>query len=91
MKIDIKTKVCLLYWRLNWGKDNEKMERKDISTRKYEVEVMVVENKIYHVYAKDEADLLKKQDNIIDEGKLVRTDSAENTVGSWRFLGNVSE
>ena len=67
------------------------MERKDISTRKYEVEVMVVENKIYHVYAKDEADLLKKQDNIIDEGKLVRTDSAENTVGSWRFLENVSE
>ena len=29
--------------------------------RKYEVEVMVVENKIYHVYAKDEADLLQKQ------------------------------
>ena len=60
-------------------------------TRKYEVEVMVVENKIYHVYAKDEADLLQKQDNIIDEGKFVRTDSAENTVGSWRFLENVSE
>ena len=52
---------------------------------------MVVENKIYHVYAKDEADLLQKQDNIIDEGKFVRTDSAENTVGSWRFLENVSE
>jgi len=62
-----------------------------MSKRKYEVEVMVVENKIYHVYAKDEADLLQKQDNIIDEGKLVRTDSAENTVGSWRFLENVSE
>ena len=62
-----------------------------MSKRKYEVEVMVVENKIYHVYAKDEADLLQKQDNIIDEGKLVRTDSAENTVGSWRFLGNVNE
>ena len=59
-------------------------------TRKYEVEVMVVENKIYHVYAKDEADLLQKQDNIIDEGKFVRTDSAENTVGSWRFLENVN-
>jgi|TARA_R110000851_G_scaffold154165_1_gene296291 hypothetical protein len=62
-----------------------------MSKRKYEVEVMVVENKIYHVYAKDEADLLQKQDNIIDEGKFVRTDSAENTVGSWRFLENVSE
>ena len=61
-----------------------------MSKRKYEVEVMVVENKIYHVYAKDEADLLQKQDNIIDEGKLVRTDSAENTVGSWRFLENVN-
>ena len=43
-----------------------------MSKRKYEVEVMVVENKIYHVYAKDEADLLQKQDNIIDEGKFVR-------------------
>ena len=62
-----------------------------MNKRKYEVEVMVVENKIYHVYAKDEADLLQKQDNIIDEGKFVRTDSAENTVGSWRFLENVSE
>tara|TARA_R110001592_G_scaffold49832_1_gene154829 strand:- start:373 stop:558 length:186 start_codon:yes stop_codon:yes gene_type:complete len=61
-----------------------------MSKRKYEVEVMVVENKIYHVYAKDEADLLQKQDNIIDEGKFVRTDSAENTVGSWRFLENVN-
>jgi len=62
-----------------------------MSKRKYEVKVIVVKNKIYHVYAKDEADLLQKQDNIIDEGKLVRTDSAENTVGSWRFLENVSE
>ena len=62
-----------------------------MSKRKYEVEVMVVENKIYHVYAKDEADLLQKQDNIIDEGKFVRTDSAENTAGSWRFFKNVSE
>ena len=61
-----------------------------MSKRKYEVKVMVVENKIYHVYAKDEADLLQKQDNIIDEGKFVRTDSAENTVGSWRFLENVN-
>jgi|TARA_R100001460_G_scaffold3161_6_gene9574 hypothetical protein len=62
-----------------------------MSKRKYEVEVMVVENKVYHVYAKDEADLLKKQDSITDEGKLVRTESAENTVGSWKFLENVSE
>ena len=62
-----------------------------MSKRLYEVEVMVVENKVYHVYAKDEADLLKKQDSITDEGKLVRTESAENTVGSWRFIENVSE
>ena len=30
-----------------------------MSKRKYEVEIMVVQNKIYHVYAEDEADLMK--------------------------------
>jgi|TARA_R110000824_G_scaffold280168_1_gene468247 hypothetical protein len=62
-----------------------------MSKRKYEVEIMVVQNKIYHVYAEDEADLMKKQDDIVDKGKLVRTENAENTVGNWRFLENVSK
>jgi hypothetical protein len=56
--------------------------------RKYEVEIQVVKSEIYHIEAKDEADLLKKdKDGLIeDKGKLVRTDHAENIMGGWKQI-----
>ena len=53
--------------------------------RTYEVEIQIAKTKIYHVKAKDDADLIKKDKGglIEDEGKLIRTDEAENMMGGW--------
>jgi len=60
-------------------------------SRKYEVEIQVVKKEIYHVEAKDDADLIEKDKGglIQDEGKLVRIDEAEDTIGGWRDISNV--
>ena len=53
--------------------------------RTYEVEIQITKTEIYHVTAKDDADLIHKNKEglIEDEGKLIRTDEAENMMGSW--------
>ena len=58
--------------------------------RTYEVEIQIVKTEIYHVKAKDDADLLEKNKGglIEDEGKLIRTDEAENMMGSWTDISN---
>ena len=58
--------------------------------RTYEVEIQIVKSEIYHVEAKDDADLIKKNNKglIEDEGKLIRTDEAENMMGGWRQIKN---
>ena len=60
-------------------------------SRKYEVEIMVSKTEIYHVEAKDDADLIEKDKGglIQDEGKLVRIDEAEDIMGGWRDISNV--
>ena len=52
---------------------------------------MVSKTEIYHVEAKDAADLIKKNNAglIQDKGKLVRIDEAEDTMGGWRDISNV--
>ncbi len=61
-----------------------------VSMRTYEVEIQIVKTEIYHVKAKDDADLIHKNKGglIEDEGKLIRTDEAENMMGSWRDISN---
>ena len=61
--------------------------------RTYEVEIQVVKSEIYHVKAKDEADLIEKNKGglIEEEGKLVRTDEAENTMGGWKDISNAKK
>ena len=58
--------------------------------RTYEVEMQIVKTEVYHIKAKNDADLLEKNKGgfIEDEGKLIRTDKAENILGSWRDIGN---
>tara|TARA_Y100000593_G_C4205898_1_gene284275 strand:+ start:359 stop:550 length:192 start_codon:yes stop_codon:yes gene_type:complete len=58
--------------------------------RMYEVEMQIVKTEVYHVKARDDADLIKKNKGgfIETEGKLIRTDKAENILGSWRDIGN---
>ena len=61
--------------------------------RKYEVEMQIVKSEIYHIEAKDEADLIEKNKGgfIETEGKLIRTDKAENTMGGWKLINNNRE
>ena len=61
--------------------------------RTYEVEIQIAKTKIYHVKAKDDADLIKKDKGglIEDEGKLIRTDEAENMMGGWVDISNDSK
>ena len=61
--------------------------------RIYEVEIQIVKTEIYHVKAKDDADLIDKNKGglIEDEGKLIRTDEAENIMGSWRDISKRKE
>ena len=57
-------------------------------SRTYEVEIQVVKSEIYHVKAKDDADLIEKNKGglIEEEGKLVRIDKAENMMGGWKQI-----
>ena len=59
-------------------------------SRTYEVEIQVVKSEIYHIKAIDDADLIEKNKGglIEEEGKLVRTDEAENTMGGWKDISN---
>ena len=59
-------------------------------SRTYEVEIQVVKSEIYHINAKDDADLIEKNKggDIEREGKLVRTDKAENMMGGWKQIEN---
>ena len=58
-------------------------------SRKYEVEIQVVKTEIYHVEAKDDADLIKecqfshlqKQSSNV---KHIRTDDEFRKIGSWK-------
>jgi|TARA_Y100000310_G_scaffold23427_1_gene22489 hypothetical protein len=61
--------------------------------RTYEVEIQIAKTKIYHIKAKDDADLIKKNKGglIEDEGKLIRTDEAENMMGGWVDISNRKE
>ena len=58
--------------------------------RTYEVEIQIAKTEIYHVKAKDDADLLEKNKGgfIEDEGKLIRIDTAESMIGSWKDISN---
>ena len=62
-------------------------------SRTYEVEIQVIKSEIYHIKAKDDADLIEKNKGglIEDEGKLVRTDEAENIMGGWKDISNVKK
>jgi hypothetical protein len=62
-------------------------------SRTYEVEIQVVKTDIYHITAKDDADLVEKNKGglIEEEGKLVRTDEAENTMGGWKDISNAKK
>ena len=62
-------------------------------SRTYEVEIQIVKSEIYHVKAKNDADLIEKNKGglIEDEGKLVRTDEAENIMGGWKDISNVKK
>ena len=63
-------------------------------SRKYEVEIQVVKTEIYHVEAKDDADLIKecqfshlqKQSSNV---KHIRTDDEFRKMGSWKDISNV--
>jgi hypothetical protein len=57
-------------------------------SRTYEVEIQVVKTDIYHITAKDDADLVEKNKGglIEEEGTLVRTDEAENMMGGWKQI-----
>ena len=59
--------------------------------RKNEVEIQIKKTEIYHITAKDDADLIEKDKGglIQDEGKLVRIDEAEDIMGGWRDISNV--
>ena len=61
--------------------------------RTYEVEIQIAKSEIYQVEAKDDADLIKKNKGglIEDEGKLIRTDEAENMMGGWVDISNDSK
>ena len=62
-------------------------------SRKYEVEIQVVKTEIYHVEAKDDADLIKecqfshlqKQSSNV---KHIRTDDEFRKIGGWQDISN---
>ncbi len=62
-------------------------------SRTYEVEIQVVKSEIYLVKAKDDADLIEKNKGglIEEEGRLVRTDKAENIMGGWKDISNAKK
>ena len=62
-------------------------------SRTYEVEIQVVKSEIYHIKAKNVVDLIEKNKGglIEEEGKLVRTDEAENTMGGWKDISNAKK
>jgi len=62
-------------------------------SRTYEVEIQVVKSEIYHINAKDDADLIEKNKGglIEEEGKLIRTDEAENRMGGWKDISNAKK
>ena len=63
-------------------------------SRTYEVEIQVVKSEIYHIKAKDDADLIKecqfshlqKQSSNV---KHIRTDDEFRKIGGWRDISNV--
>jgi hypothetical protein len=80
---ELQKKVKLIYYNIFKKKKEEEM-------RIYEVEIQVVKSEIYHVKAKDDADLIEKNKGglIEEEGKLIRTDEAENIIGGWKQIKN---
>ena len=62
-------------------------------SRTYEVEMQIAKTKIYHIKAKNDADLIEKNKGglIEDEGKLVRIDESEHMLGGWRDISNVKK
>ena len=63
-------------------------------SRKYEVEIVITKTEIYHVEAKDDADLIKecqfsklqkKSDNV----KHIKTDNQIRRLGGWKDVTNV--
>ena len=53
--------------------------------RAYRIELKMSKTKIYHIEAKDDADLISKHNNneITDKGKLVETIEADVIMKSW--------
>ena len=62
-------------------------------SRTYEVEIQIAKTEVYHIKAKNDADLIEKNKGglIEEEGKLVRTDEAENTMGGWKDISNAKK
>ena len=56
--------------------------------RKYEVEIQVVKAEVYSVYAKDDADIVKKNKSglIRKEGRLIGIDVAENMMSAFKNM-----
>ena len=64
--------------------------------RKYEVEIQIIKTEVYHVEAKDDADLIrecnfshlqKKSNNV----KHTRTDDEFRKICSWKDISNRKE
>ena len=62
-------------------------------SRTYEVEIQIAKTEVYHIRAKNDADLIEKNKGglIEDEGKLVRVDEAEHMLGGWRDISDVKK
>ena len=64
--------------------------------RTYEVEIQITKSEIYHVEAKDDADLIKecnfshlqKQSNNV---KYIRTEDLFRKIGSWKDISSRKE
>ena len=62
-------------------------------SRKYEVEIVITKTEIYHVEAKDDADLirecqfskLQKKSNNVEH---IRTDDELRKMGGWKDISN---
>tara|TARA_R100001086_G_scaffold246397_1_gene178556 strand:- start:61 stop:246 length:186 start_codon:yes stop_codon:yes gene_type:complete len=59
--------------------------------KNYEVEIQIAKTYIYHIEAKDDADLIEKNKggDIELEGKLIRVDEAESMMGAWKQIKGV--
>ena len=59
----------------------------------YEVRIQTVRTKIYHVKAKDDADLIEKNKRglIGEEGEFTGIAEAENKMNSWKDISKRKE